>query len=771
MIDTTNGKTLAVGGGGGGGGGGGAGFAFLTGGAGGIGALPLIAAQPGAGAGAGAAGSPGACGGLPTPGAGGAATSFSQGGGGGGAGGGACVSGGGGGGTVGGGAGGGGAAGASAVDDADAINPFIGNVAAGGHGHVVIVIDYTQPLAITSAGTTSVPSANGSFAYPVTATGEGTMTFSVSGQPSWVSIDPNTGLLTGKIPPRTVGRFQFVISVASNGQGTASQEFTLVVTAPPLVISTTATKQTIPTGLARSIGLSARGGITPYKWSVAGGALPKGLTLSPNGTISGTPTATCTCMASIEVADGALPTAEAAFTTVALTVVTRAVTITTPSPLAPATVGTPYTKTLGSQWALAPARWAVSAGALPTGLTLNPATGVISGTPTTAGTTTFGVTVTDATTPTPLSGSRTFTMVVTAKAQAAVFVANSGDNAVTSYTVGTTGDARPLTAIAGSATTLSGLGSVAVDRNGTVYAVSSGNQEIAEFTMTSSGNIAPEALIQGADTRLQVPVAATVDGSGRLYVADHAGSAITEYARGASGDAKPIATISGPDTQLVGPNGLAIDANGNLWVADSANRLIAFAPGATGDATPLRVITGPDTGLDGPQGLTIDGAGNLLVANLYAQALREYDPSTGGDAPPLRTIAGPDTGLAIPVAVDVDTAGTIYVANEFGGITEYAPGTSGDAAPDRGHRRRRHRAQLTDGGGRGATAVDPHRAAAAGPRRSTLRRPVPGRARHHALPLARVRRTPAPRAAAHALGRARRTPARPWRVPCADRRA
>ena len=39
-----------------------------------------------------------------------------------------------------------------------------------------------------------------------------------------------------------------------------------------------------------AVSLSAVGGVQPYKWSVAGGALPGGLSLGTDGTVAGTPT-------------------------------------------------------------------------------------------------------------------------------------------------------------------------------------------------------------------------------------------------------------------------------------------------------------------------------------------------------------------------------------------------------------------------------------------------------------------------------------------------
>jgi Putative Ig domain/WD40-like Beta Propeller Repeat len=60
-------------------------------------------------------------------------------------------------------------------------------------------------------------------------------------------------------------------------------------------------------------------------------------------------------------------------------------------------VGNAYTSTLATTGGTAPFTWAVFGGSLPTGLTLNPGTGVVSGTPTVAGNSTLTFTVVDST--------------------------------------------------------------------------------------------------------------------------------------------------------------------------------------------------------------------------------------------------------------------------------------------------------------------------------------------------------------------------------------
>jgi hypothetical protein len=83
----------------------------------------------------------------------------------------------------------------------------------------------------------------------------------------------------------------------------------------------------------------------------------------------------------------------------------------TTTALAPGVVGTAYSQTLAASGRVAPYTWSVTAGSLPAGLTLASASGVISGTPTAAGTATFTVQVADAES-TPATATASFSLTV-----------------------------------------------------------------------------------------------------------------------------------------------------------------------------------------------------------------------------------------------------------------------------------------------------------------------------------------------------------------------
>jgi hypothetical protein len=138
--------------------------------------------------------------------------------------------------------------------------------------------------------------------------------------------------------------------------------------------------------------LTASGGVPLYTWSITAGSLPSGLTLDSNGTITGTPNqgAVGSSPFTVMVTDSKGSTASQQ-----LSISVRAVLaiITTSLPAATVKSPSPYSQKLEATGGETPYQWSVTSGSLPSGLSLN--SEVISGTPTTSGTSPFTVTVTD----------------------------------------------------------------------------------------------------------------------------------------------------------------------------------------------------------------------------------------------------------------------------------------------------------------------------------------------------------------------------------------
>jgi hypothetical protein len=114
-----------------------------------------------------------------------------------------------------------------------------------------------------------------------------------------------------------------------------------------------------------------------------------------------------------------------------------------PAALATGTVGTPYPQTaITASGGVAPYSYAVSSGALPTGLTLS-AAGVLSGTPAAVGSFPFTVTAADSSAGTgPRSGSQSYTVVVSLPAVTdfTIGLASGADSSATVFPGETVGE-------------------------------------------------------------------------------------------------------------------------------------------------------------------------------------------------------------------------------------------------------------------------------------------------------------------------------------------
>ena len=173
-----------------------------------------------------------------------------------------------------------------------------------------------------------------------------------------------------------------------------------------LEILTSATLPFGANGAGYSQSLFAAGGTAPYAWSLTAGALPNGLTLSAVGVVSGSPTQTGTFNFTAKVTDGAGTMLSRAFSVKINTV--TGLGYTTGATLPGGNVGEAYSRGVAATGGTAPYTHAVTAGSPPAGLSLA-SNGLVSGTPTTAQTSTFTATVTDSV---GATASRNFTITI-----------------------------------------------------------------------------------------------------------------------------------------------------------------------------------------------------------------------------------------------------------------------------------------------------------------------------------------------------------------------
>lgn len=248
-----------------------------------------------------------------------------------------------------------------------------------------LAITINIPLAITvgtpggPGGSNTLPGGTVGVAYStLLAASGGTAPVSWSlangAPPAGLSL-ATSGAITGI--PTTPGTTAFTVRVTDGIGASATQLLSITITAPPVVVTTAS----LPGGTVGvpyvGATLAATGGTGSYTW-VALSGLPAGLTLSPSGVISGTPTVAGVFTVSVQASDA---NTGVGTRQLPITIAGAALAIVTPATLPAGVPGVPYAVALAATGGTQPYAWSVVPGyRLPAGLTLSSA-GIISGTP------------------------------------------------------------------------------------------------------------------------------------------------------------------------------------------------------------------------------------------------------------------------------------------------------------------------------------------------------------------------------------------------------
>jgi len=201
--------------------------------------------------------------------------------------------------------------------------------------------------------------------------------------PPGLGLNPSNGTISGT--PTSTGSFGFRLRVTDSIPQSDEQDLMITISPP---VPPSINSFTLPTGTVNqaypNFQLSATGETVPYSWSVSP-ALPNGLSLNPSsGVIGGIPLAGSSGVTThiFTVIDSTFPihlTNSSPPKSLTINANVAPLNITTSS-LPDGTEGKSYIATLESSGGASPLTWSVMP-ALPSGLTLNPVTGVISGTP------------------------------------------------------------------------------------------------------------------------------------------------------------------------------------------------------------------------------------------------------------------------------------------------------------------------------------------------------------------------------------------------------
>lgn len=242
------------------------------------------------------------------------------------------------------------------------------------------------PLEIT---THALPNGKADVAYSqsLAATGgRGGYTWSATQVPAGLTVDA-TGTVAGT--PTGPSTTPLAVTVKDADGRTKTIEVALTILDLDALSVTTGSLPQGMNGVAYDHALAAYGGRAPYTWSADPATLPAGLSVTGNK-LTGTPSVSGSFNVKLIVTDARGVSAQR---TLALELEPPGMTISNGTTLTGADINTSYDVALTALGGTAPYTWSLDSGTLPTGLTLDPSTGHISGTPTVAGTSTFTVKV------------------------------------------------------------------------------------------------------------------------------------------------------------------------------------------------------------------------------------------------------------------------------------------------------------------------------------------------------------------------------------------
>ncbi|MCS5719732.1 putative Ig domain-containing protein [Herbiconiux sp. CPCC 205763] len=444
--------------------------------------------------------------------------------------------------------------------------------------------------------------------------------------PPGITLGASTGLLSGT--PTTAGTSTFTVQIVDASGQTASKAVTLVIAATPILSFTPAPGE-VSVAFAQQPTVS--GGTGPFAWAISAGGLPPGVGIdAATGAITGTPTAAGNFAVTVAATDAF---GQVASTTVTIIIVALPTfTFATPPP---AQVGVAYSISLDVAGGTLPLTWSTTAGALPPGLSLGASTGMLTGTPTTTGTSAFRVTVVDA------NGKSTSRSVSLVTSVGPIVIVKSADvssvaaGGVVTYTITATNTGSAAVPNVALADLLSGvLDDAAYNADATA---TSGAVSYSSSTVNWSGTIAA-----GATVTITYGVTVTNPVTGNRILTNTVTSSTlgTNCAAGGT-DARCTSTVTVPGLSIVKTADAATATPGQVVhysIVVTNTGQTAYAPAALADNL---------AGVLDDANYNLDGASTSGNVSYSGQVLNWSGPLAVGASVTVTysiTVSNPDAG-------------------------------------------------------------------------------------------------------------------------------
>lgn len=241
--------------------------------------------------------------------------------------------------------------------------------------------------------------------------GSGTYSFSTAAAPAGMQLS-SAGVLTGT--PTMGGSYSFTVTATDSNGNTGTRTYSGTVGAATITLSPTSLNA-LTDGVAFSQALTASGGTAPYTYTVLSGTLPPGITLvsgTLTGTLTGTPTSAGPYSFTVQAKDSSGGTPYTGTQTYSGTIANPTISVAPAAPTLNAAYGHVFSQTFSASGGTAPYTF-TEIGTLPNGVSWNPATATLAGTPAQTGSFPITISATDHSVGSgPFTSTQNYTLVV-----------------------------------------------------------------------------------------------------------------------------------------------------------------------------------------------------------------------------------------------------------------------------------------------------------------------------------------------------------------------